>query len=208
MSNVIRVVSKNQMEVAPASSPVNMYVLGLALVDSSTLVEIPSKFLQTDSATSGFVGVLPYGGVVFNSHDAGISDIVTITAHPLGVSGSGSDVSVNITLSDLVAKSVGSNLSSSSMGSISVSSSAGATSGKTALTISNYTKPADCSYVYKAASGTAPSMTFGSKPDSTWHAWDGTSELTITNNYKVRVVSVNGQHEAVASGTATVTAHA
>ena len=206
MSNVIRVVTKNQMEVAPASSPVNMYVLGLALVDSSTLKEIPAKFLQTDSATSGYVGILPYGGVVFNSHDAGMTDIVTITAHPLGVSGSGSDVSVNVTLSALVAASVGSNLSSSSMGTMTVNSAAGTNVGDTKLTISNYTKPADCSYVYKAASGTAPSMTFGTKPDETWLAWDGSSDLTITNGHKVRVVSVNAQHEAVASGTATVNA--
>ncbi|MBQ6040961.1 MAG: hypothetical protein IJL32_09340 [Oscillospiraceae bacterium] len=93
-----------------------------------------------------------------------------------------------------------------SLGSITVASAAGTTSGTTKLTITNYTKPAGATYVYKTASGTAPSVTYGQMPDYTWTEWDGTSDITAETGKKITVAAV-GQNGALASGNATVTAH-
>ena len=94
------------------------------------------------------------------------------------------------------------------MAEMTVTSAQGTNSGTTKLTISDYTPGGGESYVYKAANGAAPTIAYGEVPDYTWAAWNGSSDLTITNNYKVTVVSVNSSGEAVAAGSATVVAHA
>lgn len=89
---------------------------------------------------------------------------------------------------------------------ITVVSAAGTAVGDTALTLSGYTPGSGESYVYKVATGTAPSVNYGEVPDYTWTPWDGTSDITAATGKKITVVSVNGDGKAVAAGSATVTA--
>lgn len=91
--------------------------------------------------------------------------------------------------------------------SITVASAAGTASGTTKLTISNYTKPAGAQYVYKTASGTAPTIGYRQTPDFTWTAWDGSADITAATGQKITVAAVN-QDGAIAAGSATVTAKA
>jgi hypothetical protein len=95
--------------------------------------------------------------------------------------------------------------SGSTLGTITVASAAGTTTGTTKLTLTGYTKPAGASYVYKAASGTAPTVTYGQMPDYTWTEWDGSSDITCETGKKITVAAV-GENGALASGSATVTA--
>lgn len=89
---------------------------------------------------------------------------------------------------------------------ITVESAAGTASGDTALTLTGYIPGADESYVYKVATGTAPSIKYGEVPDYTWTPWDGTSDITAATGKEITVVSVDGDGKAVAAGSATVTA--
>lgn len=91
--------------------------------------------------------------------------------------------------------------------SITVTSAAGTASGTTKLTISDYTKPAGAQYVYKTASGTAPTIGYRQTPDFTWTAWDGSADITAATGQKITVAAVN-QNGAIAAGSATVTAKA
>lgn len=91
--------------------------------------------------------------------------------------------------------------------SITVTSAAGTASGTTKLTISDYTKPAGAQYVYKTASGTAPTIGYRQTPDFTWTAWDGSADITAATGHKITVAAVN-QDGAIAAGSATVTAKA
>lgn len=91
--------------------------------------------------------------------------------------------------------------------SITVASAAGTASGTTKLTISDYTKPAGAQYVYKTASGTAPTIGYRQTPDFTWTAWDGSADITAATGQKITVAAVN-QNGAIAAGSATVTAKA
>lgn len=93
-----------------------------------------------------------------------------------------------------------------SLGSITVTSAAGATSGKTSITISDYTPGSGESYVYKTAQSNAPSIDYGEIPDYSWTAWDGSADIVATTGHKIAIVSINGSHEAVAYGSAQVTA--
>lgn len=89
--------------------------------------------------------------------------------------------------------------------SITVTSAAGTASGTTKLTISDYTKPAGAQYVYKTASGIAPTIGYRQTPDFTWTAWDGSADITAATGQKITVAAVN-QNGAIAAGSATVTA--
>lgn len=91
------------------------------------------------------------------------------------------------------------------MATITVESAAGTASGDTALTLTGYTQPASESYVYKVGS-TAPSLEYGEVPDYSWTAWDGTSDITAASNKKITVASITALGQAVAIGSATVTA--
>lgn len=91
--------------------------------------------------------------------------------------------------------------------SLTVSSAAGTSTGKTALTVSGYSLQTGDSYVYKTDASTAPTVVYDQDLTS-WTAWNGSSELTITNGYKVTVAVVNASSKAVAAGSATVTSAA
>lgn len=97
---------------------------------------------------------------------------------------------------------------SGTLASITVSSAAGTASGDTKLTITGYTPAGSESYVYKVASGSAPTISYLAIPDYSWAPWNGTSDITAATNSKITVVSVNGNGQAIASGNTTVTAHA
>lgn len=94
-----------------------------------------------------------------------------------------------------------------SLKSITVESAAGTAVGDTKLTLT-YTKAADESYMYKVGTGTAPTIKAGEYPDDTWTAWDGDDDITAATDKKIAVIAVNGAGEAVAYGSATVTAKA
>lgn len=94
----------------------------------------------------------------------------------------------------------------SGMATITVASAAGTASGDTKLTLTGYTKPSGGQYVYKVASGTAPTIGYRATPDYTWTAWNGTDDITAATNSKITVACVT-QDGAVACGSATVTAH-
>lgn len=104
MANVIKVVSKSFAKVEDSKIA---YAYGLDLVDNSTGVVVPSNFLQTDACTAAFVGVTKYGSVIFSTENTSSDDVLSITAHPIAVSGSGSDVTVAISVSGLIALGVG-----------------------------------------------------------------------------------------------------
>lgn len=93
------------------------------------------------------------------------------------------------------------------LASIVVSSAAGSTTGTTAITCT-YTGGDDESYVYKIGESAAPTISYYEKPDYTWTAWDGESDIAATNGYKITVVSVTSGGYAVAAGSATVVANA
>lgn len=95
-----------------------------------------------------------------------------------------------------------------SLASITVASAEGAASGDTEITLSGYTPASGESYVYKTHATTAPVVGYNEKMDYTWTAWDGTSDITATDGYKITIASVNADGRAVAAGSATVDAKA
>lgn len=89
---------------------------------------------------------------------------------------------------------------------ITVASAEGTASGDTAITVSGYTPASGETYVYKTHATKAPEVGMNEKLDYTWTAWDGTSDITATDGYKITIASVNAEGRAVASGSATVDA--
>lgn len=94
----------------------------------------------------------------------------------------------------------------SGMESMTLTSAAGSASGTTAITVSDYTKPAGGTYVYKLGS-TAPTIGYRAMPDYTWTVWDGSAAIAAATGQKITVACVT-QDGAVAAGSATVTAEA
>lgn len=90
------------------------------------------------------------------------------------------------------------------MASITVASAAGTNVGGTKLTISNYTKPAGASYVYKVGTAsTAPALSYLDVPDYSWTSWDGSADIavgTAANGNKITVAAINASGKAIASG--------
>lgn len=95
--------------------------------------------------------------------------------------------------------------SNGTLGEITVTSVESATSGKTKLTVSGYTPKSGEKYLYKVGNATtAPSAYYGQEVDTTtWLDFTSGSDYTITDTYKVTVVSVDTTGCVVASGTAT-----
>ena len=90
------------------------------------------------------------------------------------------------------------------LASITVTSVEGSASGKTNLTVSDYTPAAGEKYYYKVGTAsTAPAAVYGAPIDDTWTAFTSGSDYTITDTYKVTVVSVDVTNCIVAAGTAT-----
>ena len=90
---------------------------------------------------------------------------------------------------------------------LTVESAAGTNVGDTAITVSGYTKKASESYKYKVGDA-APSVVAGEVLSSGWTAWNGTDDITAATGKKIGIAVVNTAGEAVAYGSATVTAKA
>ena len=92
-----------------------------------------------------------------------------------------------------------------SLETIELSSTEGATSGKTVITVTSYTPGAGESYYYKVGTASvAPSTYYGEEIDTTdWTAFTSGGSYTITDTYKVTVVSVDSTGCVVAAGEVT-----
>lgn len=95
--------------------------------------------------------------------------------------------------------------SNGSLAEITLASEEGAASGKTVITASGYTPGTGESYYYKVGNATtAPSFYYGQAIDTTsWSSFTSGSSYTITDTYKVSVVSVDVTGCVVAGGTVT-----
>ncbi len=91
--------------------------------------------------------------------------------------------------------------------SIGVASAVGTSVGDTKITLT-YTPISGETYMYKVATGTAPTIARGDIPDSTWTAWDGDDDITAATGKKITVIAVDEYGRAVAAGNTTVTAKA
>ena len=108
MANKIYLVTKSSSEVIiNGGYKKYSYVLGVELRDGTSGAVVPAKFLQTDECTAAFVGVMPYGGIIFSTMNTDDTDSLKITAHPLSEADSTNDVTVTITAAALAAIAVG-----------------------------------------------------------------------------------------------------
>lgn len=89
---------------------------------------------------------------------------------------------------------------------ITVQSAAGASSGKTAITVTDYTLGANESWKYKVTDDVIV-VHKGDSTASGWSSWDGSADITAATN-KIITVAVSKSSEVIAAGHATVTAHA
>lgn len=88
-----------------------------------------------------------------------------------------------------------------------VASEAGTASGDTKLTVTGYTPDSGESYVYKTNASAAPTVKLGDDLTG-WTAWDGDDDITATTGHKITVAVKGVDGNAVAAGSATVTARA
>ena len=96
------------------------------------------------------------------------------------------------------------------LGSLTVASEAGTVAiGDSVITVTGV-KPDGMKYVWKAASGTAPSVAVGTKLASTdgWAELPADGKISTTNGYKITVALVAVSGQPVASGNTTVVAKA
>ena len=95
-----------------------------------------------------------------------------------------------------------------SLGALTVASTAGSASGTTALTVTGHTPTGSEHYVYKTASGTAPSIGYGELADYTWTGWNGSSDIAATTGHMITVAIVDASGHATWAGSTTVTSKA
>ena len=93
-----------------------------------------------------------------------------------------------------------------SLASLTVASEAGTASGDTKITVSEYTPKTGESYKYKVGD-TAAAVAYGDNL-SDWTTWNGSADITAASGKKIVVAVINSDSQAVAAGSATVTAHA
>lgn len=89
---------------------------------------------------------------------------------------------------------------------LTVVSAAGTNPGDTALTVSGYSLKSGEGWRYKVDT-VAPTVAPG-QDLSGWTAWDGTDDITAATGKKIAVAAVNAANQAIAAGSATVTAKA
>jgi hypothetical protein len=100
------------------------------------------------------------------------------------------------------------NLDTASADDLSITSEAGATAGASTITVSGV-KPAGYKYMWKAASGTAPTVTIGTAlaVSDGWADLPADGKITSTNNYKITVALVAANNnKPIAYGDGTVSA--
>jgi len=89
---------------------------------------------------------------------------------------------------------------------LTVVSAAGTAAGDTALTVTGYTLKSGESWAYKV--GDAAAAVLPGEVVSGWTAWNGTSDITAATGKKLALVALNAAGQAIAYGSATVTAKA
>lgn len=90
--------------------------------------------------------------------------------------------------------------------SLTIVSAAGTAVGDTALTVSGYTLKSGEGWKYKV--GDAAATVLPGEVISGWTAWDGDDDITAATGKKLALVAVNAAGQAIAYGSATVTAKA
>ena len=88
---------------------------------------------------------------------------------------------------------------------LTIVSAAGTAVGDTALTVSGYTLKSGEGWKYKVGD-TAATVIPGEVIGSGWTAWDGEDDITAATSKKLALVAVNTAGQAIAYGSATVTA--
>lgn len=88
---------------------------------------------------------------------------------------------------------------------LTIVSAAGTAAGDTALTVSGYTLKSGEGWKYKVGD-TAATVIPGEVIGSGWTVWDGEDDITAATSKKLALVAVNTAGQAVAYGSATVTA--
>lgn len=91
--------------------------------------------------------------------------------------------------------------------SLTIVSAAGTAVGDTALTVTGYTLKSGEGWKYKVGD-TAATVTPGEAIGSGWTVWDGDDDITAATGKKLALVAVNTAGQAIAYGSATVTAKA
>ena len=89
---------------------------------------------------------------------------------------------------------------------LTVVSAAGTAVGDTALTVTGYTLKSGESWAYKV--GDAAATVLPGEVVSGWTAWDGDDDITAATGKKLALVAMNAAGQAIAYGSATVTAKA
>lgn len=100
------------------------------------------------------------------------------------------------------------NLDTASADDLTISSTAGASAGASTIAVSGV-KPAGYKYMWKAASGTAPTVTIGTAlaVSDGWADLPADGKITSTNNHKISVALVAASNnKPIAYGTGTVSA--
>lgn len=100
------------------------------------------------------------------------------------------------------------NLDTASADDLTISSTAGASAGASTIAVSGV-KPAGYKYMWKAASGTAPTVTIGTAlaVSDGWADLPADGKITSTNNHKISVALVaTSNNKPIAYGTGTVSA--
>ena len=87
---------------------------------------------------------------------------------------------------------------------LTVESAAGTAAGDTALTVTGYTLKSGESWAYKV--GDAAATVLPGEVVSGWTAWDGDDDITAATGKKLALVALNAAGQAIAYGSATVTA--
>lgn len=88
---------------------------------------------------------------------------------------------------------------------LTIVSAAGTAAGDTALTVSGYTLKSGEGWKYKVGD-TAATVIPGEVIGSGWTVWDGEDDITAATSKKLALVAVNTAGQAIAYGSATVTA--
>lgn len=91
------------------------------------------------------------------------------------------------------------------IGGLTVASSAGASSGKTAITV---TESKGSGNIYKYKVGEAAEDVYFQQDVSTWTTWDGSADITAATGKKITIVEATSTGVAQKAGSDTVTAHA
>ena len=203
------------------------YAPGFFLADDDCLREtrtIPQNHAQVIALADGSK-IVP-AGAVYPSNDSNAEGIVyedvevTTGAMPGSVVTKGTiygdrlpaalDSNAATALTNIVVKTVPAvvrpDFSIDGLKALTIVSAAGTAVGDTALTVTGYTLKSGESWAYKV--GDAAATVLPGEVVSGWTAWDGEDDITAATGKKLALVALNAAGQAIAYGSATVTAKA